>query len=130
MEVMLVMTEKNMFTHENESNNTLELLHATSTWVLMRHQWLIDNMRSILTGEDSPPLAPLYNFDKSIPKTLKLNQKILQLFTECKNQLETLWQDTIKASHPSIYAINQGSQSSAMARVYHARPINRSINAP
>ncbi|WP_020182037.1 GGDEF domain-containing protein [Methylotenera sp. 1P/1] len=82
------------------ASNALSLLGASSTWVLVRHQWLIDNMRSILTGEPPPPLEHLYEFDVIIPKDLKLPDNLILSFLEVKHTLETLWHNTVKATHP------------------------------
>lgn len=82
------------------ASNALSLLAASSTWVLVRHQWLIDNMRSILTGEPPPPLEHLYEFDMIIPKDLKLPDNLILSFLQVKHTLETLWRNTVKATHP------------------------------
>lgn len=82
------------------ASNALSLLGASSTWVLVRHQWLIDNMRSILTGEPPPPLEHLYEFDMIIPKDLKLPDNLIVSFLQIKHTLETLWHNTVKATHP------------------------------
>ena len=86
--------------NEDIANNALELLAASSTWVLVRHQWLIDNMRSILTGERQPPIEHLYEFDSLIPPDVKLPAHLMQRFTHTKTSLEQLWLTTTKASHP------------------------------
>lgn len=86
--------------NEDIANNALELLAANSTWVLVRHQWLIDNMRSILTGESQPPVEPMYEFNSLIPPDLKLPEHLMQRFTDTKSSLEQLWLSTTKASHP------------------------------
>lgn len=86
---------------ENDiASNALSLLAASSTWVLVRHQWLIDNMRSILTGEPSPPLEHLYAFDMIITKDLKLPENLILSFLQEKHSLETVWHNTVKATHP------------------------------
>lgn len=85
---------------DDVASNALSLLEANSKWVLARHQWLIDNMRSILTGEPSPPLEHLYEFDMIIPKDLKLPENLISSFLQIKHTLETLWLNTIKTTHP------------------------------
>ncbi|MFW5432642.1 MAG: GGDEF domain-containing protein [Methylophilaceae bacterium] len=85
---------------EDIASNALELLSTTSTWLLVRHQWLIDNMRCLLTGEPAPALTTLKEFDDSIPKLLKLPDNLMANFTEVKSSLEKSWLEVTKATHP------------------------------
>lgn len=80
--------------------NALELLSATSGWMLVRHQWLIDNMRCILTGENSPTLEGLYDFESIVQRNKPLPESLNHCFNEARNSLESLWMATIKVSHP------------------------------
>lgn len=82
------------------TSNPMDLLAATSTWILVRHQWLIIKMRSILTGEDSPPISHLYQFEHAFIHSLKLPENLLQSFISLKNQLETAWHETAIIHHP------------------------------
>lgn len=87
--------------HEEDiANHAVELLSITSTWLLVRHQWLVDTMRCMLTGEVLPPLPGLEEFDKVIPKHLKLSDHITESFTEIKIALEAHWLETTKTIHP------------------------------
>lgn len=88
------------YQEEDIVSNALELLSATSTWLLVRHQWLINTMRCVLTGENTQPLAELYNFDKLVPKDLDMPEQLVDRFTEIRTSLEDIWLETTKASHP------------------------------
>ena len=81
-------------------NNALELLSTSGNWMLVRHQWLIDNMRCILTGERTPPLNDLCNFDDMLANNQPLPENLMQCFNEVRHLLEGLWAATIKVSHP------------------------------
>lgn len=89
-------------THSEEdiASNTMNLLSVTRTWILMRHQWLITKMRSILTGEPPPPLHELYQFDTLTLRHLKLPENLLTSFTSIKERLESVWNDTVNIHHP------------------------------
>ena len=89
------------YSEEDIANNTMNLLSATSTWILVRHQWLMSTMRSILTGELSPPLQHLYHFDTVTSDYLKLPENLGQSFTKIKQRLEYVWEETLQAHHPS-----------------------------
>ena len=87
--------------HEEDiASNALELLSATSTWLLIRHQWLINTMRCVLTGENPSPLADLAEFDSIIPRHLKLSENMMRSFNEVKASLEERWLEATKAIHP------------------------------
>lgn len=85
---------------ENVETNALELISSTSTWLLLRHQWIIDNMRAILTGENAPTQEGLHDFNVILPTNLRLPDNLMLSFTNIKNSLESLWVETTKASHP------------------------------
>lgn len=85
---------------EDIASNTMDLLSVTSTWILMRHQWLITKMRSILSGEPSPPLHDLYQFDTLTLSHLKLPENLLTSFIDIKERLESVWNDTVNIHHP------------------------------
>ena len=88
------------YQEEDIVSNALDLISATSTWLLVRHQWLINTMRCVLTGENSQPLAELDQFDRLIPNNLKLPEHLVNRFAEVRASLEVCWEDAIKASHP------------------------------
>lgn len=82
------------------ASHTMNLLSATSTWILVRHQWLITKMRSILTGEPSPSLQDLYQFDSLNLHDLHLPENLLVSFMHIKERLENGWNDTVSIHHP------------------------------
>lgn len=88
------------YSEEDIASNTMNLLSATNTWILMRHQWLITKMRCILTGENSPPLSNLYQFDTLTPHHLNLPENLNTSFENIKQRLENSWDDAVKSHHP------------------------------
>lgn len=84
----------------NESDNAFELISATSSWVLARHQWLMNTMRCVLTGEQLPTTNSLIQFDQVIPKPLKVSKHTAAIFGEIKTGLEAKWVQTTKTIHP------------------------------
>jgi diguanylate cyclase (GGDEF)-like protein len=88
------------YQEEDVVSNALDLISATSTWLLVRHQWLINTMRCVLTGENAQPLEDLSQFDHIIPKNLTLPAHLIDRFTEIKDTLEITWEETTKAIHP------------------------------
>jgi diguanylate cyclase (GGDEF)-like protein len=84
----------------NSINDTFELLNICSTWILVRHQWLIDNMRSILTGENPPKLDDLIELNAVYSRNLALPKSLFNSFISAKSLLEASWAKVIKASHP------------------------------
>jgi diguanylate cyclase (GGDEF)-like protein len=87
--------------HANDFNNdTFQLLTFCSSWILVRQQWLVDNMRSILTGENTPRLDNMLEFNDTILSGLKLPKNLLNCFDATKSTLENSWHNIIKASHP------------------------------
>lgn len=88
------------YQEEDIVSSSLDLISATSTWLLVRHQWLINTMRCVLTGENAQPLEDLHQFNKIIPDNLKLPAHLIERFTEIKISLEAVWEETTKASHP------------------------------
>ncbi len=89
------------YSEEDIASNSMNLLSATSTWILVRHQWLMSKMRSILTGELCPPLQHLYQFDAITVAHSKLPDNLGQTFSKIKQRLETVWAQTVKVHHPS-----------------------------
>ncbi len=89
------------YSDEDIANNTMNLLSATSTWILVRHQWLMTKMRSILTGEPCPSLVHLYQFDAIIADHLKLPDNLGHSFNKVRHRLEVVWDQTAKSHHPS-----------------------------
>ena len=89
------------YSDEDIANNTMNLLSSTSTWILVRHQWLMTKMRSILTGEACPSLVHLYQFDAVTADHLKLPDNLGLSFNKIKNRLEVVWEQTVKSHHPS-----------------------------
>lgn len=87
-------------TEEDIASNAMNLLSATSTWILVRHQWLITKMRSILTGEASPALSDLYQFDALQLNYSKLPESLYISFTSTKQRLENVWDATVNSYHP------------------------------
>jgi len=89
-----------VYHEEDTANQALEILSATDTWLLARHQWLIDTMRCILTGENPQPTDKLATFDYMIPKHVKLSENLMQNFVEIKDALESQWLQATDAIHP------------------------------
>lgn len=89
------------YSEEDIASNTMNLLSATSTWIMVRHQWLMTKMRSILTGENCPSLLHLYQFDAITGDHLKLPENLGHSFSKVKHRLETAWEKTVKSHHPS-----------------------------
>jgi diguanylate cyclase (GGDEF)-like protein len=86
---------------EDISINAFELLNNCSAWVLARHIWLVDNMRSILTGETPPSNVDLPAFNtKTQLKSMQLPHSLLNTYIQITSKLETTWDNTIKCSHP------------------------------
>lgn len=84
----------------NDSDNAFELISATSSWVLARHQWLINTMRCVLTGEQLPTTNSLIQFDQVVPNPLKVSKHTAAIFGEIKTGLEAKWLQTTKTIHP------------------------------
>ncbi|MES2501175.1 MAG: diguanylate cyclase [Pseudomonadota bacterium] len=89
------------YSDEDIANNTMNLLSATSTWILVRHQWLMTKMRSILTGEPCPSLVHLFQFDAIVADHLKLPDNLGHSFNKVRHRLEVVWDQTVKSHHPS-----------------------------
>jgi diguanylate cyclase (GGDEF)-like protein len=89
------------YSEEDIANHTMSLLSATSTWILVRHQWLMTKMRSILTGESCPSLAHLYQFDAITADHSRLPDSLGQSFNKVKHRLEIVWDQTVRSHHPS-----------------------------
>ncbi len=116
---------------EDVANQGLEILSATNTWLLERHQWLIDTMRCILTGERPPPTDKLKTFDYIIPKHLKLSDHLMNSFTEIKDSLESQWLDATSAIHPmsglTVFEQLNSYQSSAHSFMLSAKKANQKL---
>lgn len=84
----------------HQSDNAFELISATSAWVLARHQWLIDTMRCVLTGEQLPTTTSLVEFEQVVPKPLQISTHTAKTFDHIKNELEKKWLQTTKTIHP------------------------------
>lgn len=82
------------------ANHALELISITSTWLLVRHQWLINTMRCVLTGERPSPLSELESFNQLIPVHLTLSENLSKNFSEVTTLLENQWSRTTKTIHP------------------------------
>ena len=116
------------FAEENIASNAMDLLAATSTWILVRHQWLITKMRSILTGEGAPPTDDLYQFEHAFISNLHLPDNLLQSFTLLKHQLESVWHETVKIHHPlsgqTIFEQLNAYQQQAHAFMHETKKFN------
>ena len=84
----------------NFINDSLQLLNFCSTWILVRQQWLVDNMRSILTGENTPSRDNIVEFDDANITNLNLSKNLLKNFYATQTLLEQSWLKAVKASHP------------------------------
>jgi diguanylate cyclase (GGDEF)-like protein len=70
-------------------------------WVLVRHQWLINSMRCVLTGEDVQSARALPSFNEIIPDHMQIPDLLMNRFTEIRHTLERLWQETSKSIQPT-----------------------------
>lgn len=106
-----------VYHEEDTATQALEILTATNTWLLARHQWLIDTMRCILTGENLPPTDKLATFDYVMPEHVNLSTHLMQHFTEIRTALETQWLEATNTIHPmsglTVYEQLNSYQSSA-----------------
>lgn len=116
---------------EDIASNTMNLLSATSTWVLVRHQWLITKMRSILTGEISPSLCDLYQFDELTSHDLNLPETLHASFVNIKQRLESAWNNAINAHHPlsGLSIFDQLNQFQLQAHLFmqESKEINQEL---
>jgi len=87
--------------HDDNTHNAMSLLALTNSWILIRHQWLIDQVRCILTGEANTPIESIEQYDNIQPADLKLPASLAQTFINTKNDLDALWNATLKTSHPA-----------------------------
>ncbi|HEY0561915.1 MAG TPA: GGDEF domain-containing protein [Methylophilus sp.] len=119
------------YSDEDIASNTMNLLSATSTWVLVRHQWLIIKMRSILTGEDSPSPHDLYQFDESTLRHLSLPETLFSSFIKIKHHLEKVWEETIRVNHPlsgaSIFDQLNLFQKQAHLFMHESKELNQQL---
>lgn len=86
---------------DDVTHNAMSLLALTNDWILTRHQWLIDQVRCILTGEVNQAIAPLNRYDNLQLSDLALPESLASTFMETKHQLDALWVKTLKSNHPA-----------------------------
>jgi len=116
---------------QNIADQALELLCATNNWLLARQQWLLDNMRCILTGETPPPLNKLQPFDYVIPNDMTLSDHLTKTFTKISASLESHWQHTTASIHPmsglTVFEQLNSYQSSAHQFMVAAKQANQTL---
>jgi diguanylate cyclase (GGDEF)-like protein len=88
------------YSEDDIASNVMDLLSASSLWIMVRHQWLIGKMRSILTGEHAPALDSLYQFDEALLGNIALPDNLMTDFISKKSVLESVWLETTKINHP------------------------------
>lgn len=88
------------YSEDDVASNVMDLLSASSLWIMARHQWLIGKMRSILTGEHAPTLDSLYQFDEALLGSIALPDHLMIDFISAKSTLENVWAETTKINHP------------------------------
>ena len=86
---------------EDIVSHALDLISATGMWLLARHQWLINSMRCVLTGEDAQSTSVLPSFSEIIPKHVCLPDLLMSRFIEISHTLESLWDETAKSIQPT-----------------------------
>ena len=86
---------------EDIISHALDLLSGTSMWLQARHQWIINSMRCVLTGEDFQSTSTLPSFSDIIPKHVQLPDLLMNRFTEIRHTLEALWKETAKSIQPA-----------------------------
>jgi diguanylate cyclase (GGDEF)-like protein len=86
---------------EDIVSHALDLLSGTSMWLLARHQWIINSMRCVLTGEDFQSTSMLPNFSEITPKHGPLPDHLMNRFNEIRITLENLWDETTKSIQPT-----------------------------
>jgi diguanylate cyclase (GGDEF)-like protein len=89
-----------IYSEDDLASSAHDLLAVASNWTLVRHQWLMLKMRSILTGENSPPHRDLIQFDDDCLNRLNLPDHLLHNFTALKDKLEKAWLHTANINHP------------------------------
>lgn len=120
-----------LYSEEDIANHALELLSITSSWLLVRHQWLIDTMRCVLTGESPPPLSELKTFDEMVPSHFQLSENLTESFAEIKSSLESHWLKASKTTHPvsglTIFEQLNSFQSSAHHFMQASKEANQKL---
>ena len=86
---------------EDIVSHALDLISGTGMWLLARHQWLINSMRCVLTGEDAQSTSTLPSFGEIIPKHIYLPDLLMSRFNEISHTLENLWDETAKSIQPT-----------------------------
>lgn len=88
------------YSEDDIASNVMDLLSASSQWIMVRHQWLLSKMRSILTGEHAPALESLYQFEDALLANITLPENLMADFISSKNALEKVWLETAKVNQP------------------------------
>lgn len=88
------------YSEDDVASIVMDLLSASSLWIMARQQWLIGKIRSILTGEHAPALDSLYQFDEALINSIALPDHLMTDFISAKNMLENVWLETTKINHP------------------------------
>jgi diguanylate cyclase (GGDEF)-like protein len=88
------------YSEDDLASGAHDLLSAASNWTLVRHQWIMQKMRSILTGESPPSHNNLYQFDEDLFSRLNLPDKLVSNFCTLKASLELAWDETTNIYHP------------------------------
>lgn len=76
------------YSEDDIASNVMDLLSASSLWIMVRHQWLLSKMRSLLTGEHAPALESLYQFEDALLANITLPENLMADFISSKNALE------------------------------------------
>ncbi len=93
---MSILQQEDIVSH----GHALDLISATGMWLLARHQWLINSMRCLLTGEKTQSTTVLPSFGEIIPKHISLPDLLMNRFNEISHNLESLWDETAKSIQP------------------------------
>lgn len=87
-------------TENDVASQVMALLSALDDWVLVRHQWIVKAMRSLVTGENQSDQADLPGFSEIFPENPAIPDCLQQRFASECHQLEMLWENVIAAAHP------------------------------
>lgn len=119
------------YSEDDIASNVMDLLSASSLWIMARHQWLIGKMRSILTGEHAPALDSLYQFDEALLGGIALPDHLMADFIREKNTLENVWLETTKINHPlsglSLFEQLNAYQQQAHHFLFVAKEFNQHL---
>jgi diguanylate cyclase (GGDEF)-like protein len=88
------------YPQEDIVSHALDLISGTGLWLLARHQWIINSMRCVLTGEEPQSTSVLPSFSEIIPKHIYLPDLLMNRFNEISHTLESLWDETAKSIQP------------------------------